>query len=638
MTHTREDIELYLMGAYDGDSAALERALADDAELRALVTEEARFEEQLREAAAAARFCPGCRDLVRGARCDACGVALEPGGYVVERVLVKSAHGRMYVARDADRKLVALKELAFVQSPTLDMIAAFEREAKMLRALEHPAIPRFVASFEEGAGVHTRYYLAQELVAGEPLDAHLESHFFTEREAIELARNVLEVLTYLQSLSPMVIHRDIKPANLIKRANGGPIAVVDFGAAHVQGTTVGSTSIGTFGYMPIEQLAGIVDATTDVYALGATLVHLLSRKEPWRLLSGLTLDPLNISPAFRAFLGKLVAPRPADRFANAAAALAALERLGKEEAPVAVVPVAPARPRRSRRTMAIALIAGLGALGVGTGAAIAWFSSEDAPPPVAVVTPTPQIEEPRVMHLPDGIRVVVDYQGAPLHAAMRELAKHCDVTAVVPDYVDGAVTLRKSGPCGDVIDALLRSRGLEPVYRDNVLRVASPHDDAPLTGPLPVFPAQEVDLDFENAPVRDLLTMLAGALPNTRVELPADLDVKVTVVARKAPWQAVFTAIVDASGLAMRYSASDHMLSFELRDHPEARKPPGKLIVVNSPRTADIYVDGRLVGKTPIAVSVSAGRHKVSFVVGSDRYTFTADVGPEQIVTLHKNF
>ena len=86
----------------------------------------------------------------------------------------------------------------------------------------------------------------------------------------------------------MVIHRDIKPANLIRRADG-TIALVDFGAAHVQGTTAGSTSIGTFGYMPIEQLAGIVDATTDVYALGASLLHLLTRREPWRLAQNKTM-------------------------------------------------------------------------------------------------------------------------------------------------------------------------------------------------------------------------------------------------------------------------------------------------------------------------------------------------------------
>ena len=91
----------------------------------------------------------------------------------------------MYVARDADGKQVALKELAFVQSPTLEAIAAFEREAKFLRALEHPAIPRFVASFEEGSGVHTRYYLAQELVDRRVARARLDDHWFTEAEIVD---------------------------------------------------------------------------------------------------------------------------------------------------------------------------------------------------------------------------------------------------------------------------------------------------------------------------------------------------------------------------------------------------------------------------------------------------------------------
>ncbi len=327
------ELELYVMGEHD-EPAAIERALEADPAARAYVAAEARLETLLRDAAAAAAFCPACRDLVRGERCDACGAALRPGGYTVERVLVSNAHGRMYAARDADGRQVALKELAFVQAPPLAAIAAFEREAKFLRALEHPAIPRFVASFQEGEGIHARYYLAQELVVGEPLDARLRDHFFTEADIIDLARQVLGVLVYLQRLSPMVIHRDIKPANLIAREDGS-IAVVDFGAAHVHGATAGVTTIGTFGYMPIEQLAGLVDATTDPYALGASLVHLLTRREPWRLLQGGALEAANVSPAFRAFLGRLVAREPGDRFPDAAAALAALEALGRPEAAAA---------------------------------------------------------------------------------------------------------------------------------------------------------------------------------------------------------------------------------------------------------------------------------------------------------------
>ncbi|HEY4180526.1 MAG TPA: efflux RND transporter periplasmic adaptor subunit [Kofleriaceae bacterium] len=336
---SRDDLALYTMGAYDGDAAALEARLGEDEGARAMLAEEAELELLLRDAAAAGTFCANCDDLIpdtkEPVRCGSCGAAIAPGGYTVESVLVANAHGRMYIARDADGTRVALKELAFVQSPSSDSLAAFEREAKFLRALAHSAIPRFRAAFEEGAGVHTRYYLAQELVEGTPLDARFDEHFYTEAEIIDIARQVLVVLVYLQSLSPMVIHRDIKPANLLRRADGS-IAVVDFGAAHVQGTTAGSTSIGTFGYMPLEQLAGQVDATTDCYALGASLVHLLTRREPWRILTPTTLGPVNVSPALNAFLQKLVSAEPKDRFANAAAALAGLDNLGKE--PVAIIP------------------------------------------------------------------------------------------------------------------------------------------------------------------------------------------------------------------------------------------------------------------------------------------------------------
>jgi hypothetical protein len=367
MTPSREDLELYVSGNYDGDVGALERAIVDDPAVAAMVAEEARFDMLLRDAAAAATFCVACNELVRGDRCDSCGTAVRPGGYRVERVLVSNAHGRMYVARDADGKRVALKELAFVHAPSPAALAAFEREAKFLRALEHPAIPRFVASFEEGLGVHTRYYLAQQLVDGKALDL-IDEHWYTEAEIVDIAKRVLEILVYLQSLSPMVIHRDIKPANLLRRSDGS-IALVDFGAAHVHGTTAGSTTMGTFGYMPVEQLAGIVDATTDIYALGATLLNLLTRQEPWRLAQSKTT--INVSAPLRAYLDKLTATDPRERFASAKDALAALDT---REALVA------AKPAKRRRRRTWPLLA-LGAVGLATGGGIAAFTdvpSEDA--------------------------------------------------------------------------------------------------------------------------------------------------------------------------------------------------------------------------------------------------------------------
>jgi serine/threonine-protein kinase len=243
----------------------------------------------------------------------------------------------MYLARDRDGNAVALKELAFVQAPHPDAVEAFEREARLLRQLSHPQIPRFLASFREGEGVHTRLYLAQEYVDGQSLQDRLQSHQFSEGEALDVAGQVLEILVYLQGLSPMVFHRDIKPANLIRRADGR-IALVDFGAARDLGPTVGATLVGTFGYMPVEQMGGIVDGSTDLYALGATLCHLLSRKEPWKFVEDpRALGRLNVSRGLRDYLAKLTARRPEDRFGRAATALRALKQPAARRWPTASV-------------------------------------------------------------------------------------------------------------------------------------------------------------------------------------------------------------------------------------------------------------------------------------------------------------
>jgi Protein kinase domain len=412
---TRDDVELYVMGQYDGDATALERAIADDAALADALAEASRLELLLREAGAAAAFCAACRDLVTADRCDACGAAVRPGGYVVERVLVANAHGRMYVAHDADGKHVALKELAFVHAPSAAALAAFEREATLLRALDHPSIPRFVASFEEGRGVHLRYYLAQELVVGSSLD-RLDEHWYSEAEIVDVGKQVLASLVYLQALSPMVVHRGVKPANLLRRSDG-TIALVDFGAAYVQGTTAGSTTIGTFGYMPIEQLAGEVDATTDVYALGMTLVHLLTRQEPWRIAQSRTA--INASASLRAFLDRMIAPAPRDRFASAKDALAALAALGEH------VAIARRRSRYARPAIAAVATAALAAAGLGA------YELKRSHPAAPEITPEPDTTpEPAPMTSPalappigDAPLVSTDPAQLVLELAPKELAR-----------------------------------------------------------------------------------------------------------------------------------------------------------------------------------------------------------------------
>ncbi|MCE9672040.1 protein kinase [Myxococcus stipitatus] len=311
--------------------------------------------------------CVLCDAELEGPRCGHCGAAVAPGGYRVQRLLSQSPHGRVYLAVDGDGRKVALKELLFAMVPGVEQLDAFEREAAVLRSLSHPDIPRFVASFREGSGVGTRLYLAQELVEGESLLQRLARRRLDEEEAWTLAEQVLQTLDALHRRTPALLHRDVKPANLILRPEGRA-ALVDFGSArHLsRDVTHGSTLVGTFGYMPPEQLGGTVEPSSDLYALGATLVHALTGREPAELVDdGLVLSfeahLSEGSEGLRGFLRKLLAPRRADRFSSAKAALSALR----------AARAAPASPGRGSQVLAPA-----------RGGASSAPGGEEAPSPV----------------------------------------------------------------------------------------------------------------------------------------------------------------------------------------------------------------------------------------------------------------
>jgi len=286
-------------------------------------------------AAESGAACVSCHSAVDGTRCSHCGATQVAGGYRAIRVIAQTAHSRMYLAEDENGRKVALKELMFALVPGVEQIAAFEREAAVLRALHHSQIPAFVRAFTEGSGVGTRLYLAQEFIDGESLQQRVARRRLTEDEAWSLAEQALEVLHHLHTRQPRLIHRDVKPANLILRERG-PMALVDFGAVRdlARELTHGSTLVGTFGYMPPEQLGGTVDATSDLYALGATLLHGLTGVPPSDLLvDGMELKfdhaLTGASAELRAFLERLAAPRRSHRFPSAAEALEALRARGQ---------------------------------------------------------------------------------------------------------------------------------------------------------------------------------------------------------------------------------------------------------------------------------------------------------------------
>lgn len=273
--------------------------------------------------------CVVCEATLEGSRCGHCGAAAAPGGYRVQGLISQSVHGRVYLAVDSHGRRVALKELLFALVPGVEQLDAFEREAAVLRSLSHPDIPRFVASFREGSGVGTRLYLAQEYLEGESLLQRIERERLDEDEAWTLAGQVLETLQSLHQRTPALIHRDVKPANLILRPDGRA-ALVDFGAARhlARDVTHGSTLVGTFGYMPPEQLGGTVEPSSDLYALGATLVHALTGRMPADLLDeGMALSfeqHVQGSAPLKAFLRRLLAPKRSERFGSATEALTAL--------------------------------------------------------------------------------------------------------------------------------------------------------------------------------------------------------------------------------------------------------------------------------------------------------------------------
>ena len=154
----------------------------------------------------------------------------------------------------------------------------FEREANILAALSHPGIVQVFDFFSEG----DRSYLVLEYVDGKDLEVVLSETdgFLSEAQVVSWTIQVCEVLSYLHSHDPQpIVFRDMKPANLMLDSHGR-IRVLDFGIAKIFQSGQKGTMIGTEGYTPQEQYRGIAEPRVDIYALGATMHHLLSKQDP----------------------------------------------------------------------------------------------------------------------------------------------------------------------------------------------------------------------------------------------------------------------------------------------------------------------------------------------------------------------
>ncbi len=156
-------------------------------------------------------------------------------------------------------------------------VAAFQREADMLAQLSNEHIPRIYDRFSE----QNRHYLVMEFVEGKTLEDVIKEAGgrLHEGSVIDIALQILDTLEYLHNLNPPVIYRDLKPSNLMLTRNG-QVKLIDFGIARLFQPQSTATMIGTQGYAPPEQYRGRAEARSDLYALGATMHHALSGRDP----------------------------------------------------------------------------------------------------------------------------------------------------------------------------------------------------------------------------------------------------------------------------------------------------------------------------------------------------------------------
>ncbi|NTV65107.1 MAG: protein kinase, partial [Oscillochloris sp.] len=200
------------------------------------------------------------------------------GRYQISRIIGYGSFGAVYEAADTldPARKVALKETFEVA-----MIARYQREFDALSGLSHPNLPRYFEMFEsDGCG-----YLVMEFIPGQSLDEILNRQKtpLSEQLLVGYGEQLCDLLTYLHSQHPPVLHRDIKPAN-IRVTPEGTVKLVDFGLFKqgIQRTRQTIHGLGTLEYMPLEQFdwSGGTDQRSDIYSLGATFYHLLTRRYP----------------------------------------------------------------------------------------------------------------------------------------------------------------------------------------------------------------------------------------------------------------------------------------------------------------------------------------------------------------------
>jgi serine/threonine protein kinase len=273
------------------------------------------------------------------------------GQYQVVQIFRRSSYCQTYLAHDISQNQqtpCVIKHLLPASSQTASMSSLrrlFTREVAALEKLgTYSQVPQLLDYFEE----NQQFYLVQEYIAGQPLDAILLPGVrWNELQVIELLYEILNILEVVHAQG--LIHRDIKPSNLICREKDGVLVLIDFGSVKQAWTQVvtshgqtnanyclgipATVAIGTSGYMPSEQSRGRPRPNSDIYAVGMIGIQALTGMQPTQLLEDaetgevIWQNLVEVSPELAAIINQMVRYQFSDRYQSTTQVLASLQPL-----------------------------------------------------------------------------------------------------------------------------------------------------------------------------------------------------------------------------------------------------------------------------------------------------------------------
>ena len=261
------------------------------------------------------------------------------GKYEILKQIGKGGMSIVYLAMDRRlNKQWAVKEISrkgFGKNHE-EVINEVPRDAEMMKALDHPAIPTIVDIIDHRDSDYI--YVVMDYVEGESLDKVLDEYGAQPQDAvIDWAKQICDALGYLHSQKPPIIYRDMKPANIMLKPEGN-IKIIDFGIAreYKEGNLADTTVLGTKGYASPEHYGGRqTDERSDIYTLGMTMHHLLTGVDPRTpdyLYAPIRQWNPELSEGIERIIDKCVSPDPKDRYQNCNELLYALDHYTEEEA------------------------------------------------------------------------------------------------------------------------------------------------------------------------------------------------------------------------------------------------------------------------------------------------------------------